>query len=72
MPRTMRNLARVVPGFRPCAACEEPKSVNAQYCFVGGGVSIICTECYFIGFWFDAAGAVVHEVDHNSRRDHRT
>lgn len=60
MRGALRQVDQVAPGYRPCAACEEPKDRNAQYCFVAG-VAVICTSCYLLGFRFDAEGGVVRE-----------
>jgi hypothetical protein len=58
---TNRQRARYVPGFRPCAACEEPRDLNAIYSFVAG-VQCICTQCFDLGFRFQVDGSLTRDL----------
>ena len=66
---TQRRRARPVPGYRPCAACGRPMTINASYDFSTGEVRCICTNCYRLGCRFDAIGEVLREGEVNNGDD---
>lgn len=58
------RLCRIDPEYRPCEACELPKTCNVTYAFVGRrpcDVRCLCEDCDRLGFVLLPDGEVVRE-----------